>query len=513
MLNFSCPCPIAGNDMEHHPMVPIPNNDMSFAQHHQHPNSQIYSHSSPSHNTTRNYNPQPAVSRTTGPPPSQVSPDVSGTGTNQQQQDTRVGEKSSPTSSNNENDIAPSSCSSSDTPKSMPDLSRSSNGTLVSTPEKETTDPKNDANNAISPTPVQTSMQHEPHQVVNGAESSSDDVSIPGDEQSSPPSNATKNAPAAVEDRKMKEYQVDATHLKKQNLNVATVKLDAVPITMKQVNGELSPDCSNNKLSSEFRDNLSADHNNSASDVITIEQNVQGSVKKSFSAGEVKSYSNSVSVTKNYISQNNTPTSTSVTPTSKDCLKTNEVSTVEISKSPTPSNNLAQQCENNKPNNRSWASIASVKTRDIPYDGAAGRHTIGNHAQTNHVASENTGACDSKLAGSNTVPTNFDKRGGEGQGHFEFIFDDRYPDENDPVAFRLGEHFCRSPALDHQSIPLAPRGLYNQSNSCYINAILQVKSNNMKLSYSIFESIEEDIISFHLNCAGFTGLSAIRQRF
>lgn len=116
------------------------------------------------------------------------------------------------------------------------------------------------------------------------------------------------------------------------------------------------------------------------------------------------------------------------------------------------------------PASRSWASIASVKTPNIPNNGAnyVNGRQVGIDLRSSEAAASTPSALGDQLAGKER------KEGFDLASEMDFAMD-----EFDPVAYRLGEHVAKY-ALDHQSISLAPRGLYNQSNSCFVNAILQV---------------------------------------
>lgn len=444
-----------GNDVDHHgsippqSMVPIPSNDMSFAQHH-HP---VYTHNSPSHNT-RNYPHHGTTTTitagrtTSGVPPPQASDsnaqNIERPGS--LETDARVGggggEKSTPT---NGTEIPTSSSYSSGTPKSMPDLS-TSNGTITSTPEKETsTDP--DANNPHD-SPASEAKEA---QVVNGADTDDSSTMIPPESSSSKTSVYSSNR---------KEFLNDTTTETIVNCAYSSAdKLEVVPT--KQINGDVDDDEEegnvdySDKPSSTIRDNLSADHKNSESDV-TIRQQEQISAKKSCSSSSDVTSLHSDSLCKNNsTSSPNSTTIISQQPNKDDKVKNSEISTVEVSTSATSSNcssssssnNIVAQHENKSAANRSWASVASVKNQNISNDGAARRYMSNN---VNH-ANENAVVCgDARLSCySDIVPS-------QREGHSEYTFDDPYPDEHDPIAHRLGEHFCKY-GLEHQSIPLAPR--------------------------------------------------------
>lgn len=402
-------------------MIPVPN-DMNFAQH-SHPGSHVYPQGTQSHSNVRNYNSHPANRGLTQPQQF-----------DQAATESKACEKSSPTPNNNNNQVPTSSSSAAETPKSLPDLS-SSNGTIVSTPEKEA-----------------TTHVEEDDQAVNG----SSILSPPKSDRSSPTSSVVVNG--NDNSRNSIIEKIGNTKIVEGGRSVfgcvsVPERVEVVPT--KHVNGN-----SKNETSKD-RDILSAEQ------IPASDAPIEQTDVKSSKSPEAKTYSSSV-VKNSRINSANTPAAAPTT-ANKDNSTANDNSTTDISV--TTSVSLPAE---SKPQaaGRSWASIASAKSQHTlnSNDGATIRH-LGNNIVHPVLGDESASVSVSgKVAGSNCVVPSRDRKEGI------FVFD-AAADEFDPVANRLGEHFLKY-ALEHQSIPLAPRGLYNQSNSCFLNAVLQVIRSN-----------------------------------
>jgi hypothetical protein len=459
--------------MEHHPGNMGPpqgpmSNEMAFAQHqnsgHNVPHH-VFSHNSPTHNNSRmSFTPlnQPPATRIAHPQSDNIlsGEPISENGSSSDSVSADL------TSVITAIESSAASCNGRDSP------------TVKQNREKESHKAPNSSHTSASLTPLMNgdASFHNKSTVEITAKNST------GDSRVSEVQNVKAvEDQSSVKTRNKSNSKTDATFNEPSTVDVdVKVKpsIEKVRLTPSSTNGkaDINNDVASDKLSIKNRD-ISADPENSA----TMEgkrDTEKSSVNNSNSKPDPKSKGQSIGSSK-----------------SDNVIQTVEVSSKTTSSSgsnegdkrmidgPSASGDYPNLSNSSAPPKpavkapepacaKTWANIASVKTPNIPNDGATATRPVYNAVEGGSV---NSYSNDSAYYKSNDqfVPSHHDDNSGSRNSNYDSFDASSLVDENDPIAIRLGEHLQKY-SLDHRSIPLAPRGLCNQSNYCFLNATLQV---------------------------------------
>lgn len=468
--------------MEHHTgnlgvppqsMAPIPN-EMAYAQHHP---GQIYSHNSPTHsnpNPRMGYNPPPPSTRGTGAPP-QSDQSSSATVTTVQS-DVPFVERPNVTAGIDE----------SATKSDKIDLSNGTQITQVSLKEeKGNPQPKEDKNSHKTVPLLSDNDNISEVPVVNGEliTPSAEPVEINASQQ---PQQLSKDvtivkseAPLPLNSSISKDLKT-APHGKQVVVVSNENTKEIVNVKQVSVNGDIEDNTTSTNKSLKNRDKVSADPQSGPKRDQDKSNNTKTLDAKSRGVN-LNNTTNSVPVRNINVSTTN-PANAS-TKNSESKKPEQQEGTKEFPQLSTAPSENAKTAVTTSAKSRSWASIASVKTPHNPNDAAAARPILiqqhSNQLEDQQMVGGSFASYLNNSSSSNStdqnVPTYYgDNKASSKTTSIEVEFDSaRLTDENDPIALRLGE-FLQKYNLDHQSIPLAPRGLCNQSNYCFLNATLQV---------------------------------------